>query len=277
MGPIVALFKFTVRQTLQDRKILLTLLILGMPCVLVLLIRSLAAPPESARAIWKMYHSLVQFLLLMGLVPLVCMVHGAGLIGSEVEARTFMYLTTRRMRRGTVLSVKFVATALVLVVLCDLGMVGLHLATLAGEVPQSLLAQVPASPAWHPTSDLRCYLLVIPAGVVSFLAVFTLIGLISGRPLGLSVGYLITVELILGNMPFEGRVYSLVHHLRVTMAGSIPRLSRIFGLPGELRDYLYPEGGTGLPTLIGVVIIALVLSMVLVSLRELMPTRVSRE
>ncbi|MCH9002753.1 MAG: hypothetical protein IIC02_09295, partial [Planctomycetes bacterium] len=111
MRPIAALFLFTIRQTLSSRKIWLTILLLIAPSVLMLIIRNFAPPFDHVRGLWSIYHVFAQFLFIMGLVPLVCMVHGTALIGAEVEARTIVYLITRRMRRATVMLVKFFATA----------------------------------------------------------------------------------------------------------------------------------------------------------------------
>ncbi len=276
MTPNIALFGFTIRQTLWSRKIWLTVLLLAAPCALLLVVRNVAPPIEKARPLWEMYHVLVQFLLLMGLVPLICMVHGTSLIGAEVEAGTIVYLITRRMRRATVLLVKFVATALVLTMLCEAGTVSLHLCALAGRDMTSLLAHSSYAD-WNPSADLYTYLRVIPWAVLSFLAVFSLIGLLTTRPLAISVFYFVTVELILSNIPIRAKVYSLMHQVRVTIAGAIPRVSDLYELPPDLRAELYPQGATALPGLLGIVLAALVLSIVLITLRELMPTKVSRE
>ena len=276
MTPIIALFGFTIRQTLLSRKIWLTVLLLAAPCALLLVVRNVAPPIDKARTLWEMYHVLVQFLLLMGLVPLICMVHGTSLIGAEVEAGTIVYLITRRMRRATVLLVKFVATALVLTMLCEAGMVSLHLCALAGRDMTSLLAHSSYAD-WNPSADLYYYLRVIPLAVLSFLAVFSLIGLLTTRPLAISVFYFVTVELILSNIPIRAKVYSLMHQLRVTIAGAIPRVSDLYELPPDLRAELYPQGATAVPELLGIVLVALVLSSVLMRLRELRPAKVSRE
>ena len=276
MGPIVALFNFTVRQTLLNRKIWLTLLILAVPCALMLLIRNFEPEIPKARDLWEMYHVPAQFFLGMVLVPLVCLVHGTALIGAEVEAKTIVYLITRRMRRATVLLVKFIATALVLAVLCDLGMVGLHLCALAGRDLPGLVAHSAYSD-WHPAGELRYYLMIIPLEVLCFLAIFNLIGLMTARPLALSVFYLITVEVVLSNIPVRARMYSLLHHVRVTLLGVMPRVADLYELPPKLHEELYPPGATALPELFGIVVAALVLSGLLITLRELMPTKVSRE
>lgn len=276
MRPIAALFLFTIRQTLLSRKIWLTVLLLAAPCALLLVIRNFGPPIDKARTLWEMYEVLTQFLFLMGLVPLVCMLHGTALVGADVEAGTIVYLITRRMHRATVLLVKFIATALVLAVLCDLAMIVLHICALGGRDMPSILAHSSFAD-WSPSSELTYYLLVIPSAVLGFLAVFSLIGLLTARPLAVSVFYLVTVELVLSNLPIRARAYSLMHQLRVTMAGLIPSVSQLYELPRELREELYPQGATALPELFGIALVALVLSAVLITLRELVPAKVSRE
>ncbi len=280
MRPIAALFGFTIRQMLLSRKIWMTLLLLAAPCALILTIRSVAPPVEDAKELWEMYHVSVQFLLVMVILPLVCMVHGVGLIGSEVEGRTLVHLITRRLRRSTVLLVKYVATALLLAVLCDLALLALYCCTFARQDLPTLIAEAPSYTDWAPARELLCYLAIIPAGIVGFLAIFTLIGLLTAQPLALSVFYLIIVELIMGNIPAETQAYSLLHPLRLMMIAAIPKLINLFHeaeMSVEVFARLYPEGATGLPQLFGVVLVALVLSTLLVTIRELMPAKVIRE
>jgi len=280
MRPIAALFTFTVRQMLFSRKLWMTLLLLAAPSALIVTIRSVAPPVEDAGELWDRYHGSVQFLLVMVIIPLVCMVYGVGLIGSEVEGHTLAHLITRRMRRATVLLVKFAATALVLVVLSELALAALYACALAGYDVSSLTGAAPAHAHWSPGRDLLGYMATIPAGVVGFLAVFTLIGLLTAQPLALSVFYLIAMEVVMGNVPTGAQAYTLLHAQRVAMVYAIPELSDLFHhaeISAGLHDRLFPEGATGLPQLLGVVLAALVLSIVLVTVRELMPTKVARE
>jgi len=276
MRPITALFLFTIRQTLSSRKIWLTILLLVAPSVLLLILRNFAPPIDNARDQWEIYHVFSQFFFIMGLVPLVCMVHGTALIGAEVEARTIVYLITRRMRRATVMLVKFAATALVLAIACDVAMISLHYCMLAGRDIPSLLAGTSLAD-WNPSNALRCYLYVIPIAVLSFLAIFSLIGLVSARPLALSVIYFVTVELVLSNMPVRARIYSVMHQLRVMMAGAMPGVSKLYELPTELRQELYYEDASALPQILGIVLTALILSAILMTYRELVPAKISRD
>lgn len=276
MRPIAALFLFTIRQTLSSRKIWLTILLLIAPSVLLLIIRNFAPPIDRASSQWEIYHVFAQFLFIMGLVPLVCMVHGTALIGAEVEARTIVYLITRRMRRATVMLVKFFATALVLAVACDMAMVGLHYCMLAGRDMVTLLAGTSYA-VWNPTQELLCYLYIIPVAVLSFLAIFSLIGLMSARPLAMSVLYLVTVEMVLSNIPVRARMYSLMHQLRVMMAGALPGVTKLYELPRELSQELYNDDASALPQILAIVVVALVLSAILMTNRELVPTKISRD
>jgi len=276
MGPIVTLFGFTFRQMLVSRKIWLTLLILIAPSALLIVIRLVEPDASSARGLWESYNVPAHIFLMSVLVPLVCIVHGTALIGADAEARTITYLITRRMRRATVLLVKFSATWLVLALLCDVAMICLHFCAVAGCDVASIVAGSDYE-GWSATAALGSYLTMLPLTVLAFLAVFTLIGLLTARPLSVSIFYLIAVELILSNLPLAARMYSINHQLRATAAKAMPRLPDIFELPGKLREALYPPGETALPELIVIVLIALALAALLMTVRELIPTRMSRE
>jgi ABC-2 type transport system permease protein len=277
IGAIAALFFFTIRQMLRDAKFWAVAAVLLLPCALILTIRYFAPPIKSVEPLWEFYHSAVQFMFLMGLLPLACMIYGTGLIGAEAESRTIGYLITRRLRRRTVLLTKFIATALVLAMLGDAALAALHALTVTGHDWPSLAAKSGALADWNPMHDLSVYLGVTALGVVGFLAVFTLIGLLSAKPLALSVFYLVVFELVISNLPVGARAYSLIHQLRVTAAGAIPRLTKLFQLPDELTKRLYPAGGSGVPPALMIVGAALLIAFVLVTIRELTPAKVARD
>lgn len=276
MRPIIALFLFTVRQVLLSRKIWLTLLLLAAPCALLLVIRNFGPEIKKVQVLWEMFHVMNHFLFLMGLVPLVCMMHGTALIGAEVEARTVVYLTTRRMRRATVLLVKYVATASVLAVLCDLAAVGIYAVALGGRDLATMKAGGHLAD-WNPVSELGCYLTIAPVAVLAFLAIFSLIGLLTARPLGVSIVYLVLVELILSNIPVKARMFTVMHQLRVMMVDRIPGITRLYELPPDLRTELYGPGASALPALAGIIGVALVLACLLMTVRELVPAKIARE
>jgi ABC-type transport system involved in multi-copper enzyme maturation permease subunit len=277
IGAIAALFFFTIRQMLRDAKFWVVGVVLLLPCGLVLTIRYFAPPIKSFEPLWQFYHAAVQFMFLLGLLPLACMIYGTGLIGAETESRTIGYLITRRLRRRTVLLTKFIATALVLAMLGAAALAALHALTVTGHDWVSLAAKSGALADWNPMYDLRVYLGVTALGVVGFLAIFSLIGVLTAKPLALSVIYMVIVELVISNLPVGARAYSLMHQLRLTAAGSIPRLTKLFQLPPELTQQFYPTGGSGVAGVLIVAGAALALGCVLVTIRELTPAKVARD
>jgi hypothetical protein len=216
----------------------------------------------------------MQFALLLALMPLVCLLYGTALIGAEVEQRTLVYLTTRRLHRATVLLVRFAATWAALTVLFGLAMLALHLSlTLhaqATTIPHS-------SSAWRPWHDLQAYLSIAPAGAAAFLAVFTTISLVFSRPLIVSLIYLVVFEVVLGNLPVPARRLSISHPLRQTIVHQIPRVRQVYDLPREVVGLIYPVNETGVWTLLAIVAVLLGMACVLMTARELVPARVSRD
>jgi hypothetical protein len=279
IGPITALFWFSIRQTLLHRRIWLILLLLAAPAALNLLIRYVE-PDRRLQEVWLRYHGSMQFLMFMVVIPLVCMLYGTALLGAEAESGTLVYLLTRRPRRATVLLVRFVATALVLALLLEAAVGALHLCALAGVDLQSLPSvsrRWPRGWQWQPVPELTAYLYVVPLGLLSYLAVFTLIGLAARRPIRASIIYLAVIDLAVGSLPIGARMYTVSDQLRRTMLHAIPRLARLYNLPAELQTLLYPPGSTGTGVLLFVAVAALALSCVLVTVRELTPAQLARE
>lgn len=276
MGPLIALFTLTMRQLVLSRKIWLTLLLLAAPCVLMLVIRYFQQPEIHARSLWEAYHISSHFFLITTLVPLVCLVHGTGLIGADVESRTITYLTTRRLRRRTVLLVRFAATVLVLAILCDAAVIALHYCTIGGMDIASIVAGTQLQD-WNPMTDLGYNLLITPVASACFLAVFSFFGLLFAKPLNVSIIYFILMELTLSNIPIAARVYSISHQLRKTVCGWVPELTALFELPDDLTRELYPLHGSAFLEIGILVLVLLALSAFLMTYRELVPSKLARE
>ena len=273
------LFRFTIRQMLLQRRIWLTLLLLAGPCAVALLIRFVAPAEdkyEKFQHLWQSFHGPAVFAMFMVVMPLVCMLAGTTLIGTEVESGTLVYLITRRMRRATVLLVRFAAAAVAMAIMIDLALAAIYCcATLGMDVPA--MAKAAAEGPWDPTADLLAYLLVAPLAVVAFLAVFTLISLLAAKPLAISIVYLTVVELVLSNIPLGVRAYSLSHHIRKTLFDAAPMAARMYDQGTETMATFYPPGSTGTVTVCAVTAAALGLACFLMTVRELVPAKVARE
>lgn len=270
---MAALFTFSIRQILGQQKLWLAAMILLFPSIVVVLMRSVGGGPRHGH-LWEIYHVMMQFLLIMLMMPLTCILYGTSLIGAEVEQRTLVYLTTRRLRRATVLLVRFAATWLTLSGLAMLAIFVLHLCVTFGmtNAKNSFTSE-----AWEPWRDLRAYLAIAPAGIAGFLAVFATISLIFGRPLIVSVIYFVLFELIIGNLPVQARIASISHLLRKTLIQQIPEIQRLFKLQVDINRIVYPPDETGNWMLLVLVGLLLAAASVLVTSRELVPARVSRD
>ena len=272
---MIALFWFTIRQTLWQRRTWVTLLLLAGPCALMTLLRHFGDSDEF-RPVWERFHGTVQLLTFNVVIPLICILHGTALIGSEAEGGTLVYLVTRRLRRATVLVVKFAAASAALVVLVELSLAAQYACALWG-IDVSALGGARQAQAWQPLDELMCYLRVAPMAVLAFGAVFALIALLTARPLAASILYFVIVEMVVGNLPLGARVYSVTHQLRRSMFSSIPGLGRFHELSAEQVQQFFPPDSTGTFALLGVVLVSLALAGVLVSTRELVPAKVARE
>ena len=279
MGPIAALYTMTARQTLLNKRIWVAVFLMVLPCGLTMLLRKFAIDGAFGPDAWEMYHIPIQFVLITAVLPMVCMIYGTALIGSEIESRTIVYLLTRRMKRATVLLVRFAAVATVLAVLFDLAVVVHYFCSTLGWDPAVLdgatgpWARVSG---WEPLADLLTYLWVVPIGVVTFLAVFTVVGFTS-KPMSLSITYIVILELITGNLPFGVRVYTISHQLRASMVAAIPRLVEVYELPQAVVEAIYPPGQSRLLHLAIIVAIALVAACLVMTTRQLVGTRIARE
>ncbi len=272
---MLPLFWFTVRQILLQRKLWIVSLLLVAPAVLVLLIRTFA-PVHGVEDLAMRFHVPLMAAMFMLTMPLACLLYGTSLVGAEVDAGTFVYLTTRKLRRATTLLVRYLAGAIVLSVLAD---VAILLVFCVAAVGVDVAGANAASGGldWHPWQDLGHYLLVAPLGVATFLAVFTAISLVTAKPLSLAVAYFILVEIVLSNVPLDTCVVSVSHYLRKTLFNGMPWAMRMYDHPPAFMEHHFPPGSTGTAVLLVVMVAMLGLASLAVSLRELVPARVARE
>ena len=166
------------------------------------------------------------------------------------------------------LLVRFAATWLALTALFALALLALHICVTLNAAPATVHR---TNIAWQPWHDLRVYLAITPAGAAGFLAVFTTISLAFSRPLIVSVIYVVVFEVVLGNLPVPLRRLSISHPLRQTLVQQIPGVRRLYELPAEFADLVYPAGQTGTWSMIVIVAALLATACVLMTIRELVP------
>ena len=155
-------------------------------------------------------------------------------------------------------------------------MIALHYCTIAGTDLLSIVAGTELQD-WNPAADLASNLMITPLACVSFLAVFSFLGLLFAKPLNASVIYFILMELTLSNLPLRARTYCITHQLRKTASGRIPELTALFELPDDLAMELYPLHGSAFLEIGIIVLVLLTLSALLMTYRELVPSKLARE
>jgi len=270
---MIALFGLTLRQILRDSKLLLAIAVLLGPSLIAIVLRNVDADLYANRQdLWRAYHTIFLFLYLMVCVPLVSILFGPTLIATEAEAGTAVYLLTR-LRRSTILLVRYAATTLVLAVAVMVCLTAFHFSLLGG-VDREILKD--ANDLSQPLVTLRYYLILGSIGTAAFLAIVSMISVATAKSLVIACFYVIA-EIILCNLPIPARQYTIQHLLRQYLTAGLKGVRKVFELPRELEQSLYPLGTHHL-WIVGVVVaVALLLTCLLVSTRELTPSKVGKD
>lgn len=193
-----ALFALTLRQILGGTRVWLLVLFLSLPVLLLALVLGLGndIPPEGRGLVFTV---LLYVLYPQTLVILATLLYGSGLLSSEIESRTLVYLLTRPMPRWTLLVSKYAATVLVLSALC---LASLAVSFAVAGFPGGLRTGF----ALGTSVFLAC---------VAYTAVFGLIGLLWPRravPIGLI--YAGILEIALSFVPAFVNRLAVSHYLR---------------------------------------------------------------
>jgi ABC-type transport system involved in multi-copper enzyme maturation permease subunit len=163
------------------------------------------------------YRWLIDFYLFI-ILPLCCVRGCGGLIRDELHTDTLSFLTTRPVRRGTLVVLKYLSQVACLEVwaliegslLIAAGSLR-HIPDLASLLPLFLAAQFLAVPAWG--------------------ALGLFLGQLTKRYLPLAVVYGLIVELGIGDIPTNINTLSMMRHLK-TLLSRNPTLESLFQWTG---------------------------------------------
>jgi ABC-2 type transport system permease protein len=175
---IAEVARVTTRQVLGRRRTILLLLLAAIPVGLALLFR--VADPGSVGALEGFTESVFVAMLITLLLPLVALVFGTGVFGTEIEDGTVIYLLAKPVPRWAVVLAKWVVAATAAVALSAgatllAGLIGL------GGRPFGLETTVG-------------YTVGIAAGAVVYAAVFLALSLVTGRALIAGLAYVLIWE-----------------------------------------------------------------------------------
>ncbi|GEM_PF-2792567 len=258
IGAFLAVAGLEVRQVLHGKKVLAAALLVAGAACLGYLVRRFARDPGPET--WPLlYLFMMTFLFLHTLAILIPLLLSTSLIREETDEGTLVYLFTRPLQRSLVLLAKFVASLLISLLLIVAGMSLFHLGfTLPGR---------PEGVAYDWAGALGGFLRAGVLGVLAYSAVFTFVGLVSKRALIFGIAYGFLSEFLLTLVPAVIRKATLMHYIRsiaLSRTGTVgdQDMDRVLGL----ADLTGPTLSAS--TLLGAAACFLLLSMVLVSVRE---------
>ncbi len=272
MTAISSLFWFSVKQVINDRKLFLSFFLLAIPSGIAVLFRVLPRgygyfPP------WQLYHVTLQYVLIGGVALLVCMLYAPSVLNTEAESGTLIHLFTRRLKRSSVLVVRFIAAVFALSILFSLSVIAFHLCYTWG-VDQTVLGT-----GWkdgQPWKDTLAYVYCSPLICSAFLAVFLAINLVTSRAM-IASGVFLLWEISAAYLPASARVYTVSHQLRRAMVCLNEHLVESFHLRARDLEICFPQGANGLFALSILIIVSLVIGGLCASTREMVPKRVTKD
>jgi ABC-2 type transport system permease protein len=203
MSALAALFALTVRQHTHGRRLLVLALLYLVPCVLAILLRSLAKAP-AADVATALEFALVFVLLPHGLAPLTALLYAAGVVSDEVEEQTLTYLLLRSVPRWELYLTKLLATLCVTTLLVATAVALLYVAIFAG-MPEFWSEALPRA---------GVMIAVMTLAQIGYCALFGFLGLVTRRSLIAGIAYIAAVEGVLANLDFVGRALTVVYYVR---------------------------------------------------------------
>jgi ABC-2 type transport system permease protein len=193
-----AMVQFTGRGLLGRRRVLLLLLLAALPVLVGLLIRLGGGSPNAA--------NILDALGIRTVLPLVALVIGTAVVGSEVDDGTIVYLLTKPIPRWlTALAKILVATvATVVITLPPLVLTGI----LVGGVSSDAITLTVG------------YAVAAALGGIAYASVFTALGSITSRALLLGLGYTLIWEGVVAGL-LEGTRYLSIRQATLGVAAAM--------------------------------------------------------
>jgi ABC-2 type transport system permease protein len=179
------MLRLSVRQLASRSRLLLILLLALLPVALAALVSATLSEDESSNE--EFINTLLDGLLIAGILPIVTMVLATSAFGNEVEDRTLSYLVLKPVPRSLIVLPKLLASILV----------GGPVLIASGVVATLLGASSIGAVLLVPHSDFQAALAVgvaLFAGAITYTAIFTWAGLVSTRAIAFALIYVFLWE-----------------------------------------------------------------------------------
>jgi ABC-2 type transport system permease protein len=200
LSALSALFQLTVARLLRGRRLLILAALFALPVLIAVLARRFAHPyePEEGESV------LIQGLIPQALVPLTALLFATGMVQDDVEDQTLTYLLIRPIPRALIYLVKLAATWLVISLLAAV-FTGATLVAIHGGLEASAEGLLGRAGVLSGSFAL---------GLLSYVSLFGLLGLLTRRAAVLGVGYIVILEGVIANIDFVLRRATVMYYLR---------------------------------------------------------------
>jgi ABC-2 type transport system permease protein len=215
--------------------------------------------PMDREELFQVELMFVFFLVPHAVIPLACLLFGAGIINDEIEDQTLTYLLLRPIYRSAIYVVKLICAILLVWTL------------VAFFIPPLLWViwwQQPKAPvtAWDLCQRSGEVVFALCLAATAYNAVFGLLSLLTRRILVFGIFYIVVLEGVLANLPLVVREFTLMYYLRVLILrgpGS-PPADKIWGIDLSMA----PEAASAGATLLVTAALATGFAAYLFSIRE---------
>ena len=230
-------FDLSVGEMLWSRRTIFMALVVGLPVLIALLVRTLVAlgmplmeqgnsggmtirmtgPSIFGLMIWVVY--------LRFAVPILGVFYGSALMADEIEDKTITYLFTRPIRRGAVLFGKYLSylACTIFVVLPSVVLVYLLVVPLRGSLGGSFL-------------DLVKDLILLSLGLAAYGALFAFVGAKFKRPLMIGLIFIIGWEQATLAFPGYLKRFTVAYYLQGLVPHAMPNDGIISIVQGIFRE-----------------------------------------
>ena len=201
---------FSLRQLAGRRRLLLIFLLAALPVVLAVILSAFASDDPGSNT--RFIDSIVDGIIIAGVMPIVVMTLATAAFGNELEDRTLNVLVLKPVSRAAIVLPKLAASIVIAAPLVVVAGAAVTLIAIEGGGTRAALATAAA----------------LLAGVVTYAAVFTWAGLMSSRALGFVLVYVFLWEGLLATflsgiryLSIRGYTLGILHGLDEQTFGSI--------------------------------------------------------
>ncbi len=250
------IFLNALRDLMRPKKLIAIALLVALPAILVLLMKSVAPSGEFNPQV--VYSTVAAGLIFGFILVMLSVIFGTSVLSQEIEQKTIAYMLTRPVPRWRIMLMKFAAAFIAIVTTVWFASIATALAAIG---PKGLSEAT----LWR---DLG----ILPIGALAYGAIFLLMATLLNRPLMYGLMFAFGWESWVPNMPGSFQQYSIMAYLRVLAPHPKPQSDSV-GM-ADLLGRLNPQtisttmAWTVLPIII---VVGLGLALLLFSRNEYVP------